>query len=56
MQRDGHCFLAMYDIEKAFDSVELPVSLTSLFNAEVNGKGWHLIYSWYNGCTAYVRV
>ena len=56
LQRDGHCILTMYDIEKAFDSVELPVLLGSLFDAGINGKGWCLMWSWYTDCISYVKI
>ena len=45
----------MYDIQKAFDSVEYPVLLLRLFETGVNGKTWRLLRSWYDGAVGCVR-
>lgn len=43
--RDGRVsYLSLYDLEKAFDSVEHCILLQSLFHAGINGKAWRLIY------------
>ena len=39
----GQPYLCLFDIEKAFDSVELPILLQHLFNTGINGKFWRLI-------------
>lgn len=36
------CYLSLYDLEKAFDSIEHCILLQSLFEAGVNGKAWRL--------------
>lgn len=36
LQQDSHAFLALYDLEKTFDSVEVPVLFYCLFNAGIN--------------------
>ena len=38
LQEDGHAFLTLFDIEKAFDSVEHPVLLKCLFDAGLHCK------------------
>ena len=56
LQEDGHAFLTLFDIEKAFDSVEHPVLLKCLFDAGLNGKGWRLMKSWYEGSSLCVKI
>ena len=34
----GQPYLCLFDIEKAFDSVELPILLQHLFKIGINGK------------------
>ena len=54
--RDGHsAYLSLYDLEKAFDSIEHAILLRSLFQAGVNGRSWRLIRAWYENLTAVVR-
>ena len=54
---DGHsAYLSLYDLEKAFDSIEHAILLRSLFRAGVNGKSWRLVRSWYNNFSAVVRT
>ena len=54
--RDGRsAYLSLYDLEKAFDSIEHAILLRSLFEAGVNGKSWRLIWFWYSNLTAVVR-
>ena len=53
---DGRsAYLSLYDLEKAFDSIEHAILLRSLFQACVNGKSWRLIRAWYDNLTAVVR-
>ena len=48
-QRDGgKPFLCFYDIEKAFDSVEIPILLKQLYFIGINGKLWRLLKHWYS--------
>ena len=47
-------FMCLYDLQKAFDSVEYPVLLERLYEVGVNGKTWRLLRSWYKG--AFCRV
>ena len=48
-------FLCLYDIEKAFDSVEFPILLSHLYSAGINGKMWRLVKSWYQSPTSPVK-
>ena len=51
--RDGRvCYLSLYDLQKAFDSIEHCILLQSLFEAGVNGKAWRLCY---NNLTSVVK-
>ena len=52
----GKPFLCLYDIEKAFDSVELPILLKQLFSIGINGKLWRLLKHWYSTSSAKVKV
>ena len=52
----GHPYLCLFDLEKAFDSVELPVLLHRLFDLGINGSCWRLVKNWYTGSNGRVRV
>ena len=41
--------MCLYDLEKAFDSVEYSVLLNRMFEVGINGKAWRLVRSWYEG-------
>ena len=58
LQDNGHAFLTLFDVQKAFDSVELPVLLNCLYDAGVNGSSWRItcIKSWYEGSVTQIRV
>ena len=54
---DGRAiYLSMYDLEKAFDSVEHCILLQSLFHAGINGKAQRLIRACYSNLTAVVKL
>ena len=55
MRDGGKPYLCLYDVEKAFDSLEVPILLTNLFDAGVNGKCWRLLKSWYDHPTYRVK-
>ena len=42
--------MCLYDLQKAFDSVEFPVLLKRLFDIGVNAKTWRILRSWYTDC------
>ena len=48
-------YLCLYDLEKAFDSIEYNVLLHHLYASGINGKAWRLIKSWYTNPTCAVR-
>ena len=56
LREGGKAFLAFFDLEKAFDTIEFPVLLKCLFNAGVCGKAWRVIRSWYTDAKAAVEV
>ena len=44
-------YMCLYDLQKAFDSVEYTALLERLFEVGVNGKMWRLLKNWYkDGC------
>ena len=47
--------MCLYDLQKAFDSVEYPVLLEKLFDAGVNGKMWTFLKNWYESCFCQVK-
>ena len=47
--------MCLYDLSKAFDSVEYPVLLKRLFDVGINGKLWRLLKDWYKGAACVVR-
>jgi len=51
LKEGGKPYLCLFDIEKAFDSVEIPILLQGLYELGVNGKYWRLIKEWYTGST-----
>ena len=48
--------MCLYDLQKAFDSVEFPVLLDRLFSIGVNGKTWRIIKDWYEGGSWRVKL
>ena len=56
VREGGKPFLCFYDIEKAFDSVELLILLRQLHTIGINGKLWRLLKHWYSTSSARVRV
>ena len=48
--------MCLYDLQKAFDSVEIPVLLGRLFQARVNSKAWCILRSWYEDCITSIRL
>ena len=48
-------YLCLYDLEKAFDSIEYVHLLRHLFQLGVNGKAWRLIKFWYLHSSASIR-
>ena len=53
---NGKPFLRFCDVEKAFDSVELPVLLKEIYVVGINGKLWRLVKSWYSTSSGRVRI
>ena len=49
-------YIYIYDLEKAFDSVEYYVLLKHLLSRGIDGKCWRLIQSYYERPTARVKV
>ena len=48
--------MCLYDLQKAFDSVEFPVLLSRLHEAGVSGKTWRILKDWYEGGKCKVKV
>lgn len=55
-RENGKAFLCFYDVEKAYDSVELPVLLKEIYAVGINGKLWRLVKSWYSTSSGWVRI
>ena len=49
-------YMCLYDLQKAFDSIEYPILLKRLYEAGVDGKLWRLLKDWYEGGTGRVRL
>ena len=47
--------MCLYDLQKAFDSVEFSVLLVRLFEVGVYGKTWRLLRSWYQDAVGQVK-
>ena len=43
-------------IEKAYDSVKIPILLKQLYSVGINGKLWRLLKRWYSTSSARVKV
>ena len=56
VREGGKPLLCLYDIEKAFDSVELPILLKQLYDFGINSKFWRLLKSWYSSSTSRIRI
>ena len=56
LQEGSRVYMCLYDLQKAFDSVEFPVLLKRLFDVGVNSKTWRLLRSWYTDCKSSVRL
>ena len=58
MIRDGghDPVLSLYDLEKAYDSIEHPVRLKALLEASVNEKAWRIVKAFYENLQATVNV
>ena len=48
--------MCLYDLEKAFDSVEFFFLLQRLFNVGVNSKTWRILQDWYTDYQSSVRL
>ena len=55
-RREPGVHVCLYDLQKAFDSLEYPVLLEKLYNVGVNGKMWRLLKSWYTGGSCQVKL
>ena len=56
LQEGSSVYMCLYDLQKAFDSVEFPVLLRRLFNVGVNSKTSSILNSWYTNCQTSVRL
>ena len=56
MGNGSRVFMCLYDLQKAFDSIEYPVLLDRLYVAGINGKCWRLIKNWYEGACCRVKI
>ena len=56
LQEGSSVYMCLYDLQKAFDSVEFPVLLKRSFDVGVNSKTWRILSSWYINCQTSVRL
>ena len=56
MGNGSRVFMCLYDLQKAFDSIEYPVLLDCLYAAGINGRCWRLIKNWYEGACCRVKI
>ena len=47
LMEGGHPYLCLFDLEKAFDSIEHSILLERLFEIGVNSRYWYIILNWY---------
>ena len=47
--------MCLYDLQKAYDSVEYSVLLNRMFEVGINGRTWRLVRSWYEGAKCHVK-
>ena len=52
----GHPLLGMYDLEKAYDSVEHCILLERLLEVGVGGRVWRIIANWYSSSESSIRL
>ena len=52
----SNVYMCLYDLQKAFDTVEYFFLLERLYKAGVNGKMWRILKDWYEGGSARVGV
>ena len=55
MRGGSRIHMCLYDLQKAFDSVEYSVLLDRMFEEGINGKTWRLLNSWYDGACCQVK-
>ena len=56
MGNGNRVYMCLYDLQKAFDSIEYPVLLNHLYAMGVNGRCWRLIRNWYDGALCRVKL
>ena len=52
MRGGSHVFMCLYDLQKAFKSVEYSVLLERLFEVGINRNLWRLLKNWYEEAAA----
>ena len=56
IQDGGEVYMCLYDLEKAFDSVEFSILLKRLFDVGVNSKTWRILQNWYINGQSSIRI
>ena len=54
-RNEDNPYLCLYDLEKAFDSIEYVHLLKHLYRLGINGKAWRLIRFWYDNSCSSIR-
>ena len=56
LREGSRVYMCLYDLQKAFDSVEYLVLLEKPYDVGVNGKMWRLLKSLYEGGSCQVKL
>ena len=56
LRSSSKVYMCLFDLQKAFDSIEYPVLLSHLYKVGINGKLRRILRSWYTGMKCRVRV
>ena len=56
MEASGKCFVAFFDVAKAFDTVWVDGLFKQMFDLGIEGKTWRLLYRCYSGFECCVKL
>ena len=56
LRERGKVFLSLFDLEKAFDTIEKEVLLRCLYKKGICGRAWKIVKSWYSNAMAAVEI
>ena len=56
LREGGKAFLSLFDLEKAFDTIEKTVLLRCLYKRGICGRAWRIIKSWCTNAMVAVEI